>query len=658
LPYTHFQDSADSQQQNAFLANLTRASSQPMAIGYADGRLGFVNRAFEELTGYSVEELRTLGWERITPPEWSEFERQQLAEQLKTGRPIRYEKEYQRKDGSRVPIELLVHLVPDPQGKPAYYFSFLTDITERKCRERELQESEDRVRLATEATGVGIWEWNVITGKIRWDPQMFRIYGIEPTRDGWVDYPTWSTAVLPEDLPRQEQVLQDTVAGLGHSTREFRIRRRSDGEVRHIQAVEAARAGGGRQTQWVVGTNLDITGRTRDEQRLRQLVALAEQRTEELASAKAVADAANKSKDNFLAVLSHELRTPLTPVLAVIGLLETDTGLSVDQRELVQSLRRNVELEARLIDDLLDVTRITRNKLELQWSVLDAHSKIRNVMAICAEDAAAKGVRVQAELGAAHHHIDGDLARFQQIIWNLLKNAIKFTPASGGIFISTANPRPDRLVISVRDTGVGIDDDAIKSIFDAFEQGGRDVTRRFGGLGLGLAISRALVAMHRGTITASSAGRGHGATFTIELPLSTALETPRHPVVPAGNRPLSCSILLVEDHEDTRRMMARLLKGFGCTVETAGSISEALQAAEHQKFNLLISDIGLPDGMGTDLMQQLKLRHGLKGIALSGYGMDEDLAKSTAAGFEVHLIKPVNLQVLEDAVRRIAGVPE
>jgi PAS domain S-box-containing protein len=645
----------ESQKQNEFLANIIRASSQPMAIGYPDGGLGLVNRAFEELTGYTSEELHRIGWaSRLTPERYRQFEWDKLSEQREHGRPIRYEKEYIRKDGTLVPIELLVHMVPGPDGAPQYYYSFVTDITERRAAEQELRESEQRMRLATEATAVGIWEWNVLTNKIRWDAQMFRIYGIAPTRDGFLDYHHWTSAVISEDLADQERSLQETVQRRGQNYREFRICRISDGAVRYIQAVDTVRVNAEGEAQWVVGTNLDITAQRTDEERLRQMVALADRRSEELAAAKSAAETANAAKDHFLAVLSHELRTPLTPVLAMSMMLESDSALADEHREMVQTIRRNVQLEARLIDDLLDITRISRNKLELSLSKVDAHRKIQNVIGICDEDAVGKSISVQTLLDAPQCIIEADAARFQQIIWNLLKNAIKFTPNGGQITLATSNPVPGRLQITVTDTGIGIDPVALPRIFDAFEQGGRDVTRRFGGLGLGLAIAKALVEMHGGTITAQSAGLSLGATFRVEMATSDAAKSvsPAHPM--QGPPKLNARILLVEDHLDTRRVMTRLLRNIGCLVQSAGTIAEGLELAQAHTFDLLISDIGLPDGSGTDLMMQLSAR-GIRGIALSGYGMDEDLAKSKQAGFEMHLTKPVDVDELQAVVRRLTS---
>ncbi|MDO9104002.1 MAG: PAS domain S-box protein [Methylovulum sp.] len=250
----------ESERQNRFLADTLDQADQPFGIGYPDGRMEYVNHAFEVLTGFSRDELLAMDWAtELTPPEWKALEQAKLEELQHNQRAIRYEKEYYRKDGTRVPIELFVDVTSDEAGLPLSYYAFITDLTERKQAEAALRESEERMRLATETTGVGIWEWNVISNQMRWDAQMFRIYGIDPSQDNFVGYSTWSNAVLPEDLPHQEAVLQDTAKRGGHSAREFRILRANNKEIRYIQAVETVRKNSQGQIEWVVGTNFDIT---------------------------------------------------------------------------------------------------------------------------------------------------------------------------------------------------------------------------------------------------------------------------------------------------------------------------------------------------------------------------------------------------------------
>ena len=379
----------------------------------------------------------------------------------------------------------------------------------------------------------------------------------------------------------------------------------------------------------------------------------------EAKTAREEAEAANRAKDHFLAVLSHELRTPLTPVLAEVSAMLDDPETPRSVRPVLEMTRRNVELEARLIDDLLDLNRIVLGKLRLSLEVVDAHRMVREALEICRGGIESANLRVTLDLAATRPHVEADAARLQQVVWNLIKNAVKFTPAGGSIAVRTRD-EGDRLVIEVHDSGVGIESGVLSRIFDAFEQGHTSVTRRFGGLGLGLAISRSLAEAHGGQLRAASEGANRGATFTLELP---AVDAPR-PIAEAGRPTVieeassagSLRILLVEDNRDTLRVMARLLTRKGHRVTTADSVLDALRAAEGLEFDLLISDLGLPDGSGLDLIRQLgDVRPSpIPGIALSGYGMDDDLRRTREAGYLEHLIKPIDFSNLEAAIRRVA----
>src|SRR5436190_6215834 len=245
---------------------------------------------------------------------------------------------------------------------------------------------------------------------------------------------------------------------------------------------------------------------------------------EALLQQKAIVEAADRTKDHFLAMLSHELRTPLTPVISTLETLETEPTQTEDSKAALAMIRRNIELETQLIDDLLDFTRIAKDKLQLRFAPVDAHLAISNVVEMCRGEADARKLRLHLDLRAGGHHLAADAAKFQQIIWNLLKNAVKFTPASGEITISTSNPAPQVLTISVRDTGIGMEPEVMKRIFDPFEQGNRSFERRFGGLGLGLAISKSLAQAHGGSLTAQSEGRDRGSTFVLSMQTTSPAE--------------------------------------------------------------------------------------------------------------------------------------
>jgi len=400
------------------------------------------------------------------------------------------------------------------------------------------------------------------------------------------------------------------------------------------------------------------TGRKLAEERVRRLNAELEQRvadrTAELNSMNKDLQQASRAKDHFLAALSHELRTPLTPVLMCAASLEHEEALAPEFREQASMMRRNVELEARLIDDLLDLTRISRGKLELQLSSTDVHSLLAHTEQIVRSEAQGKGVTLILTLDAREHHVAGDAARLHQVFWNMVKNAIKFTPAGGEIAVRTTNSS-GRIRIEVRDNGIGIDPKILPSVFGAFVQGEGVSEHTSRGLGLGMSISQTIVELHGGTIYAESAGAGAGATFTVELEtVCVAVNESRASAAPASSG-RAYSLLVVEDHQPTLDVLARLLRKQGHAVVTASTVETALQCAAEGRFDLVISDIGLPDGNGVDLMVQLTRDYGLRGIALSGYGMDADFARTKDAGFLAHLIKPVDFdrlnRVLEEATR-------
>jgi PAS domain S-box-containing protein len=412
----------------------------------------------------------------------------------------------------------------------------------------------------------------------------------------------------------------------------------ADGTEFPIEATISALEVNGRWLCTVIAR--DITERHRAEMELQQ--------------AKSDAEAANSAKDHFLAVLSHELRTPLTPVLAAVQALEVEPHLSDFVQTFLQIIRRNVELEARLIDDLLDLTRIARGKIQLESEVVDLHSLIASVIEICEEDLSKKNFSVPLDLEATIHHVLGDPARLQQVLWNLIKNAVKFTPEGGWIAVRTRNVQNGMIEVEVDDSGIGIEGENLDRIFDAFDQGGLPAGRRSGGLGLGLAISKALVDMHHGTLVAHSRGAGSGSSFFVTLPTVEAKADGK-----AGESAASRGaggegrILLVDDHADTAQSLALLLRRFGYEVTVAESVASAIAEAQHASFDLLVSDIGLPDGTGHDVIQEVKKIAPVLGIALSGFGMEDDVRRSLEAGFSEHLIKPVNVGRLHETIQRL-----
>jgi PAS domain S-box-containing protein len=384
---------------------------------------------------------------------------------------------------------------------------------------------------------------------------------------------------------------------------------------------------------------------------------------DDLRLAKEVAERSSAAKDDFLASLSHELRTPLTPALMAATVLEKDVGLPETARSDISLIRRNIELEARLIDDLLDLTLITHGKLSLHTDEINLHTCLNRAIEACQGDARQKRLNIQIELNARRTQIIGDSVRVQQVCSNVLRNAVKFTPERGTISLTTGNDDHNNVWIRITDSGIGFTHDQAARIFEPFAQGGRHVTRQFGGLGLGLAITRSIMHAHGGGIEAQSPGLNQGATFTLRFPL--AVEAGRKaakPVVRAPDHQSGLNILLVEDHKDTRICIQRLLEASAHRVTSAGTAHDALNLAESSHFDLIISDLGLPDLSGHELMRRLHTRFNVPGIALSGYGMEHDLAQSREAGFKHHLTKPVSFDRLKSFVAEFAAkrdaVPE
>jgi PAS domain S-box-containing protein len=453
----------------------------------------------------------------------------------------------------------------------------------------------------------------------------------------------WREGVHPDDLQKCLETFSQQFDARQNIKMEYRLRRH-DGEYRWLleQSVPNHR---GTEFVGYIGSCIDINERKHNEEELKKSLAREK--------------AASRSKDDFLAALSHELRTPLNPVLLIASDAAKNRELPPGIRSNFETIRKNIELEARLIDDLLDLTRIISGKLSLEMQDLDTHAALREAIKAIKAEVEAKQIRVSLKLKAKQHCISGDPARLQQVFWNVLKNAVKFTPSKGKIIVETTNDEA-LVLVKISDTGIGMTPEELARVFGAFSQGdhARD-SHRFGGLGLGLAISQKIIEFHAGRIHADSKGRNKGSNFTIELPFSAIKnksslprKNPSAHLSPVQKNK-GARILLVEDHEPTRNALANLLTRRHYKIKAAGSIAEARKIAAEEEIDFVISDIGLPNGSGNDLMMELCQRYALKGIALTGYGMENDVQNSLTSGFVAHLTKPVRIQALE----RVLAVP-
>ncbi|HEX9941489.1 MAG TPA: response regulator [Thermoanaerobaculia bacterium] len=385
-------------------------------------------------------------------------------------------------------------------------------------------------------------------------------------------------------------------------------------------------------------------------------------------AARQQAEEANRMKDEFLATLSHELRTPLNAILGWVQVLRTGKLDEAAAARALETIERNSRMQAQLIADLLDVSRIITGKLRLDFKPVELHRIIDAALESVRPAADAKGIQLAVSLGRLSSPVLGDADRLQQVVWNLLSNAIKFTPRSGRVEVRLSESAPNAL-IQVSDTGIGIRPDFLPYVFDRFRQAESSLTRSHGGLGLGLSIVRHMVELHGGTVEVDSVGEGQGATFTVRLPLRAELAE----ASPLEGRPAASSrvwslpdllkdvrVLVVEDEEDTRDLLVTALEQCGAEVAAVGSVPAALAAFDRATPDVLVSDIGIPEEDGYSLIHKVRSREAGNGgkvpaAALTAYARAEDRLRALEAGFQTHLAKPVDPSELVATVARLAG---
>ncbi len=500
----------------------------------------------------------------------------------------------------------------------------------RRRDEAALGRSERRFRLLAETLPQLVWATRPDGGATYFNRRWCEVTGLTPEQslgDAWFDN------LHPEDRQRIIDTWGDAVrSGTAYEAECRHLC--ADGTYRWylLQSVPSLDSAG-RIVEWFA-TCTDIEGQRR------AAVAIAK---------------ATRAKDEFLAVLSHELRTPLTPVLMAVTALLDDRQSCSSLHPTLKMIRDNVQLEARLIDDLLDVSRIARGQMEYRFEIVDVHPLIERTIGTCRGQIQGKGHRLEIELAADEHYVRGDPVRLQQVLCNLLINAVKYTPEGGRVALRTLSDGPGRLVIEVADDGIGIEPDNVFNMFDAFKRGAGSVASHSRGLGLGLTISRSIVEAHGGTLQGASDGRDRGATFRLELATATSpadsTELAAAPPSPPARR---LRVLLAEDNAATVEIMASVLRKRGHVVRTATSLSRALEAASDE-FDVVVSDLDLGDGSGLELMGKVRSRGYTPGIAISGYATEEDVQQSREAGFAVHLAKPITFGTLESAIQQVVA---
>ena len=541
------------------------------------------------------------------------------------------------------------------------------DVTESRRTERALRASQERLRLALDAGQMGIWDWNMRTGAVEWTHNLEGLAGLAP---GTVTttYEAFVALVHPDDRASFGARAQAAIAEEGTFEAEFRVMATDGGERWMLGKGQVFSDDDGIPVR-MVGIAIDVTARKRVEEELRTSVARLEHAESEVQQlyvlereARADAERSNRAKDEFLATLSHELRSPLSAALSWTHMLRRGQLDAEKTARALETIERTTRLQVRLIEDLLDISRIVSGKLTLEMGVVDVRTVIESAVAAAHATADARHVTLTAEPPREVLLVPGDALRVEQIIGNLLGNAIKFTAAGGAVAVAWRRDGGE-VEITVRDSGAGIAPDVLPHIFDRFRQADSSTTRRHGGLGLGLAIVRHLVELHGGTIVAESAGAGRGTVMRVRLPLEMASERALGAGAADGAEDAAaasalagCAVLVVDDEADIREMLRATLALGGARVTTAGSVDEGLARIRSDRPDVIVSDLAMPDRDGYELLRKLRAGGGVMPVvALTALASAADRKRALTAGFDAYLVKPVEPPFLIATVARVCA---
>ncbi|RXE96898.1 PAS domain S-box protein [Pseudoalteromonas sp. PS5] len=605
-----------------------------------DGTFHYVNDEFSEMTGYSVEELNNTDYWKITPEKYKAQEQIQLDNLQKTGRYGPYQKEYIHKSGHVFPVLLSGIKVADNNGKN-FIWSVIQDISSQIEAQKQLNSARNqtdslalRMQLANNSAQIGVWEWDLVTNELIWDDWMFKLYGIQKAQFSKV-YEAWESAVHPDDIEFASTQLQTAIAGTGEYEPEFRVVH-PNGDIRTIKAsAQIIRDKDNKPTK-VIGVNYDVT---------EKIKAIEVSETARLA-----AEHSSKAKSDFLANMSHEIRTPMNAILGGLQLLE-NASLDNDLRKVLSNAIFSAKSLLTIINDILDYSKIESNKIELE----SAPISIRNILDSVKYDLDAlvsnKGVDFVVNIDK--HFEDGwlgDLVRVKQIILNLASNAVKFTH-KGKVSITATNVIHNNnaaIHLSIQDSGIGMDEQTQKRIFERFSQADTSTTRQYGGTGLGMSITVNLIKLMNGTINLTSKA-GQGTTVDVTLPLeqsnSQSQVTQTKTLTPPNLQNLE--ILIAEDNPINQILVKTMLKETGAIITVVENGDLAVKACRENSFHLILMDIHMPVMDGVDAIKAIrKLDIKIPVIALTANVMVEDVKRYFKIGFNAHIPKPIELSIL------------
>jgi PAS domain S-box-containing protein len=603
------------------LERFFNSATAGVVVGDPTGRIVQANDYYLRLLGFARAEFDAglVSWIAQTPPEYRQGDLDALAQLRERGASTPYEKEYWRKDGSRVWVLMSEVMLPGPGEQ---VLAVVIDVTARRRVEEALRTREAMLVTAQKVARLGSWELLPDTGGFTWSEEACSILGVETGSAPGID--DWRDRIHPDDVDRVTRTLAEITPGQA-VVAEYRIVRPdcTEGIVLSHAEVVPPRPG---VPSRIIGTLLDITARRHTEDQLRD---------------------ADRRKDEFLAVLSHELRNPLAPMKSSLYILERATPGGEQARRALAVMARQVDHLARLVDDLLDVTRITRGKVQLHRDRVDLVEVVLRTVEDHRAVFAADGVALEATVPTRPSWVDGDPARLAQIVSNLLQNAVKFSRLGGRVTL-TLEQAEDRVRLCVRDCGVGIAPALLERIFEPFTQVDETLDHSRGGLGLGLALVKGLVELHGGTVCARSEGTGCGAEFIVSLPLVTAAAAARPSHTPAPVR--ARRVLIIEDNRDAAAMLHEALQLEQHLVAVAFDGADGLAQAHAFHPDVVVCDVGLPGMDGYEVARAIRRDPALDTVflvALTGYALPEDQRRAAEAGFDRHLAKPVSVEELE-----------
>ena len=645
-----------------FLASIVSSAEDAIISKDLQGIVTSWNPAAEQMFGYTAEEMIGQPVLKLIPDDHLDEEPQILARIRRGERIVHYESDRRRKDGRIINVSLTISPIRDRMGQIIGASKIARDISERR-RWRTAEAAESFLGALVDSADDAIISKTLDGMVTSWNPGAEKVFGYSARE--MIGKPI--SVLLPIDRPHEQPRILERIRR-GERISHYETKRvRKDGSLIDVSlTVSPIKDSLGR----IIGASKiarDITQQKRAEAKERETLRQAQEARRQADHALRQAEEASTAKDEFLATISHELRTPITAILGWTRMLASGQLSPERQEKAFATIDRNARSQAQLIEDLLDVSRIISGKLRVEFKRVDLATVAAAAVEAVRPAAEAKGIRIDSIFTSGAGPILGDAERLQQVTWNLLSNAIKFTPRGGLVQVELRRVE-SQVELRVIDSGVGIDPAFLPYVFDRFSQADASITRRVGGLGMGLAIVKSLVELHGGVVSVTSAGEGRGAAFTVKMPISAVQSDALryHPIERPGlihqlkQRPdlVGLKILIVDDEPDARDMLRFIFNDCGAIVETAESAKAALEMLDRWRPHILISDIGMPDVDGYELIRIIRKGHQsrIPAVALTAMARVEDRLKALEAGYQMHVAKPIDPAELITIVSGLVGL--